>query len=138
MHVDKIDKLQMQIYSNSNSFILISLIIPKFKLLFTCTLANLSVGNSYSFKVTFLCNKCYIQFFSEGNININAFPFAFSPLQVRPTLCIYSLVSSGGSYYIIQSTDGISNPLAATSVHNKTPFKFRKKSYDFKLIFLYS
>jgi hypothetical protein len=44
------------------------------------------------------------------------------PLHVLPTLWIYSFVSSGGSYWIIQWTSGISKPLAATSVHTSTPF----------------
>lgn len=59
--------------------------------------------------------------FSSGNKNIKAFPLALAPLQVLPTLWIYSLVSSGASNYTIQSTLGKSSPLAATSVHNKTP-----------------
>lgn len=33
------------------------------------------------------------------------------PLAVRPTLCMYSRGSSGGSYCTIQSTAGMSNPL---------------------------
>lgn len=64
----------------------------------------------------------YYYSFSSGIKNINAFPFELAPLHVLPTLWIYSLVSSGASYYIIQSTSGISKPLAATSVQSKTPF----------------
>lgn len=34
---------------------------------------------------------------------------------------MHTLGSSGGSNCTIQSTNGISNPLAATSVHNNIP-----------------
>lgn len=85
-------------------------------------MANFSAGNSNSFITTLANFKCAKYPFSSGNKNINAFPEEFKPLQVLPTLWIYSFVSSGGSYYIIQWTSGISSPLAATSVHTKTPF----------------
>ena len=42
------------------------------------------------------------------------------PRAVLPTRWIYSFGSSGGSYWIIQSTSGISKPRAATSDEENT------------------
>ena len=58
---------------------------------------------------------------SSGRKISSAWPLPPSPRAVRPTLWMYSLGSSGGSYCTIQSTAGISRPRAATSVHSRIP-----------------
>lgn len=77
--------------------------------------------NSNSFSGTLACFK-YLKKPNSSGLKINkACPRLPSPLAVLPTLCIYSLGSSGGSNCTIQSTAGISKPLAATSVHSNVP-----------------
>jgi len=66
---------------------------------------------------------------SFGKITNRALPDESAPLAVLPTLWRYSSGSLGGSYCIIQSTSGKSNPLWATSVHSNIPlseFKYSK------------
>lgn len=58
---------------------------------------------------------------SSGPKISSAWPLPPSPRAVRPTLWMYSLGSSGGSYCTIQSTAGMSRPRAATSVHSRIP-----------------
>jgi hypothetical protein len=58
---------------------------------------------------------------SSGRNIRSACPLPPSPRAVRPTLWMYSLGSSGGSYCTIQSTAGMSRPRAATSVHSSLP-----------------
>ena len=58
---------------------------------------------------------------SSGRKIRSAWPLPPSPRAVRPTLWMYSLGSSGGSYCTIQSTAGMSRPRAATSVHSRIP-----------------
>ena len=60
--------------------------------------ANLFSGNSNSFNYTFANLRCAKYPFSSGNKKIKALPLLLRPLQVLPTLWIYSFVSSGGSY----------------------------------------
>ena len=54
-------------------------------------------------------------------IRCHTIPCPLVPLAVLPTRWMYSFGSSGGSYCTIQSTFGMSNPRAATSVHNRIP-----------------
>ena len=65
-------------------------------------------------------SKYLINDASHGLKNSSADP-ALPLLAVRPTRWTYSVVSDGASYWTIQSTFGISNPLAATSVQSNTP-----------------
>ena len=56
----------------------------------------------------------------SSNVNERK-PLPSVPRAVRPTRWMYSLGSSGGSYWMIQSTAGMSSPRAATSVHSRIP-----------------
>lgn len=77
--------------------------------------------NSYSFSVTLAAFKNRKKPSSSGLKINSACPVPVSPRAVRPTRWMYSRVSSGGSNCTIQSTCGMSSPLAATSVHSRIP-----------------
>lgn len=77
--------------------------------------------NSNSFSGIRACLRYRKKPSSSGRKISSAWPLPPSPRAVRPTLWMYSLGSSGGSYCTIQSTAGISRPRAATSVQSKIP-----------------
>lgn len=101
--------------------------------------------NSNSLRGTFACFKYRRKPSSSGRRMSKAWPAPPSPRAVRPTRWMYSyhqfkllyyelkykqsevimkkctFGSSGGSNWTIQSTAGMSRPLAATSVHNNIP-----------------
>ena len=84
--------------------------------------------------ITLACLRNLRKPSSSGNRKRRAWPHP-PALAVRPTRWMYSFGSSGGSYWTIQSTSGMSSPLAATSVQHRIPCSAWQNSRNVDVLF---